>query len=341
MLHFKIMRGMNIIVINIGTIGTNWITDEFIKCASLTEDFRLNAVYSRTEEKAKLFAQKYGVKNVFTDLYEMAKSSCIDAVYIASPNSFHSRQAILFLNNGKHVLCEKPAASNVKELKSMITAAQNNNMLIMEGMMTTFLPNFKVIEDNIHKIGKIRRYFASYCQYSSRYDRYKEGKPVNTFNPEFSNGSLMDIGTYCIHPAVKLFGKPDSVKAGALRLTSGIDGEGSVILSYKDMECTIIHSKIADSYLPSEIQGENGSMIIDKINNPEKVQIIYRDGEKEDLSVPQIKETMYYEAEEFIGLIKDNKTESSVNSYAQSVTVMEIIEEARKQTGIVFPADKL
>lgn len=326
-------------MINVGVIGTSWITDEFIKCASSIEDFKLNAVYSRSEEKAKAFADKYGVKNVFTSLEEMAKSNNIHAVYIASPNSLHSQQSILFLNNKKHVLCEKPIASNLKELNAMIDAAKSNNVLLMDAMKTTFLPNFKVIEDNIEKLGEIRRFFASYCQYSSRYDLYKEGKAVNTFDPKFSNGSIMDIGIYCIEPLVRLFGKPKDIKASSLKLPSGVDGEGSLILSYEDMEGIIIHSKIANSYLPSEIQGEKGTMIIDKINKPEQVKIIYRSGEIEELSVMQLEETMYYEAKEFIELINSGKLESKVNSFKQSIISVGIIEEARRQTDIMFPTD--
>lgn len=244
----------------------------------------------------------------------------------------------LSLNNKKfiHRICFIKNEKN-----SMITAAKTNDVLLMETMKTTFLPNFKVIQANIHKLGKIRRYFASYCQYSSRYDTYKAGKFINAFDPKFSNGSIMDIGTYCIHPAVKLFGMPKDIKANALKLPLSIDGEGSLIMSYENMDAIIIYSKIADSHIPCEIQGEKGCMIIDKINNTEKVQIIYRTGEVEDLSVPQLKETMYYEAKEFIELIKNNKKESEVNSYAQSLGVIEIIENVRKQTGIVFQADNI
>lgn len=326
-------------MVNIGIIGTSKITDQFIKAASLIEDFKLNAVYSRTEEKARSFAEKYNVENIFTDLEEMAKSNCIDAVYIASPNSLHAEQSIVFLNNGKHVLCEKPFASNVREVKLMVEAAKRNNVLLMEAMKTTFLPNFKVIEENMHKLGKIRRFFFSYCQYSSKYDAYKEGKYVNTFEPKFSNGSVMDIGVYCIHPAVKLFGMPKAIKATALELPSGVDGQGSLNLTYEGMEGVIMHSKISQSYIPCEIQGESGSMVFDKINNTEQVQIFYRDGRVEDLSVPQLKETMYYEAKEFIELIKDKTTESQGNSHKNSLQVIEIIEEVRMQTGIIYPAD--
>jgi predicted dehydrogenase len=326
-------------MIKLGIIGTSMITEKFIKSAMLVEDLKLMAIYSRSEEKAISFGEKYGIVNIFTDLSAMAESDTIDAVYIASPNSLHAEQSILFLNNKKHVLCEKPIASNIRELNSMIAAARNNKVLLMEAMITTTLPNYKAIEDNLYKLGKIRRYFASYCQYSSRYDSYREGKDVNTFKTEFSNGSIMDLGIYCIHPLVKLFGMPEEIIATSLKLPSGVDGQGTLILSYKEMEGVIIHSKIAESYTSSEIQGEKGTMVIDKICKPQKVQIIYRDGTIEDLTMPQREELMFYEASEFIHLIKSNKTESELNSYDKSLKALDIIERARIKTGIIYPSD--
>jgi scyllo-inositol 2-dehydrogenase (NADP+) len=326
-------------MVRFGVIGTNWITDEFIKGAKQIEDFAITAVYSRTKERAEEFAAKHGAEYTFTDLEEMAKSDSIDAVYIASPNSFHAEQAIIFLNKGKHVLCEKPIASNAAELKKMIEAAKANNVLLMEALKSTFLPNFQAVQENLHKIGKIRRFFANYCQYSSRYDAYKEGTILNAFNPVFSNGSLMDIGIYCVYPAIVLFGKPISVKANGLMLESGVDGEGSILLKYEDKEAVLMYSKITDSFIPSEIQGENGSIIIDQIHTPTNVKIQYRDGTIEDISKSQ-GHSMYYETKEFIRLIKNGETESSTNSFANSLAVMEVIDEARKQIGVVFPADK-
>lgn len=326
-------------MIRFGVIGTNWITDAFINGASLNEDFKLNAVYSRTKEKAEGFAGKYHVENIFTDLNEMAKSPAIDAVYIASPNSFHARQSILFLNNQKHVLCEKPLASNSKEVMNMIKAAKDSKVLLMEAMKTTFLPNFIAIKDNLHKIGKIRKVIANFCQYSSRYDRYKQGMLFNIFNPACSTGSLMDIGVYCVHPIINLFGNPNDAIANGVMLESGVDGQGTVCLKYDGMEAVIIHSKITDSAIPSEIQGEDGSIVIDKISVPKKVAIHYRNGNIEDISQPQIKEDMYYEAKEFINLIKNGKYQSDVNSHDISLAVMKVMDESRKQMGVVFPAD--
>lgn len=327
-------------MIKFGVIGTSWITEEFVKCAQLTGKCSLQAVYSRNLERAQGFASKYSAPHVFTDLNEMAQSNLIDAVYIASPNSCHAPQAILFMNHKKHVLCEKPIASNLRELTAMIEAAQANKVLLMEALKTTFLPNFKSIKDNLHKIGTVRRILSNKCQYSSRYDACKAGKETNTFNPNFSNGSLMDIGIYCIYPIVALFGKPNRIQASAVMLASGVDGQGSVCLGYDDMDAIVMHSKIANSFLGSEIQGENGNIVIDQISTIGKVEVVDKNGNREDISKDQLEESMYYEVKEFIELIETNKLESVTNTHQLSLTVMEILETARQQIGLTFPADQ-
>ncbi|MGP3610814.1 Gfo/Idh/MocA family protein [Anoxybacteroides rupiense] len=327
-------------MIRLATIGTNWITQEFLQAAQPISQLTLTAVYSRDEEKAKQFAAKTGAKRTFTHLEEMAKSDEIDAVYIASPNSLHAEQAVLLMNHGKHVLCEKPLASNTKEVQAMIEAAKANDVVLMEAMKTTLLPNFQAIRRHLHKIGKIRRYFANYCQYSSRYDAYKQGTVLNAFNPAFSNGALMDLGVYCLYPLVVLFGKPQSLKASSVMLESGVDGEGSIVLHYGDMDAVVMYSKITNSYVPAEIQGEEGSIVIDAIHTPTKVEIRYRDGRVEDITEPQTHHPMYYEALEWTQLITRGQRQSEINSHAHSFITAEIMEEARKQTGIRFPADQ-
>jgi predicted dehydrogenase len=326
-------------MVRFGIIGTNWITERFIQAASKVEDFSLTAVYSRTSEKADEFASKFKIKYTYTDLDEFASSDEFDAVYIASPNSLHASQAMLCMKNGKHVLCEKPMASNTKEISEMMKVANEQSVVLMEALKTTLLPNFLAIKENLHKIGQVRRYFASYCQYSSRYDKYKEGIVLNAFNPAFSNGSLMDIGIYCVYPAVTLFGEPKQIQASSYMLESGVDGEGSILLSYDNMDAVIMYSKITNSYVPSEIQGENGSIIIDKIHTPESVKIHYKDGTVEDITRSQDSDSMYYEAKEFVKLVTNKQQESELNSQQNSFITAKILEDTRKQIGLVYPAD--
>lgn len=327
-------------MLRFGIVGTNWITERFIQAAEETEQFELKAVYSRTEEKGRAFAAKYNHEpKVYTDLAEMASSDEVDAVYIASPNSLHAEQAMICMKHGKHVLCEKPLASNVKEVQAMLQTAKEHDVLLMEAMKSTLMPNFRVIANNLYKIGRVRRYFASYCQYSSRFDAFKQGTVLNAFKPEFSNGALMDLGIYCIYPMVTLFGKPEQVQASGIMLSSGVDGEGSILMRYPDMDGVVMYSKIADSYAPAEIQGENGTLVIDKINQPYDVKIYYRDGTIEDLRQPQMQESMFYEVREFIELVQTGRRDSTVNTLNNSLIVAEIMEEARRQTGLTFPAD--
>jgi predicted dehydrogenase len=327
-------------VVRFGVIGTNFISDWVVSAAKNVPSISFVAVYSRAEETGRQFAAKHGIADVFVSLETMLGSPLIDAVYIASPNFCHCQQALLCIAHNKHVLCEKPLASNAREATAMIQAAREKGVVLMEAMKSTLTPNFLSLQANLNKIGVVRRYFACYCQYSSRYDKLKQGIVLNAFNPAFSNGALMDIGIYTIYPMVVLFGKPSNIKADGLILSSGADGQGAVTFEYDGMNATILYSKIADSYLPTELQGESGNLILDRINIINKVTFVGRpDHREEDVTVPMDKNEYCYELEEFAGLIQQGKLESANNSLRNSITTMEILDEIRAQLGIVFPAD--
>lgn len=325
--------------VKFGMIGTNFISDWFMEASKHQPLFQLVSVYSRTLEKAHDFGSIYGATKHYDNLEEMVSSPEIDCVYIASPNSLHSVQAVLCMKHKKHVLVEKPFASNSKEAQAMIAAAKENNVILMEAMKTTQLPNFKLIKENLNKIGKVRRYFGNFCQYSSRYDKFKEGIIENAFKLELSNGALMDIGVYCIYPMVALFGLPKKITGNAILLSTGVDGEGSACCIYDDMIGDIQFSKITSSFVPSEIQGENGSIVFENLLNFNKVKIIYRNGTEEVLSKEQAKDDMIYEIEEFISLVKGNKKDSEDNSLQNSFYVMNIMDKIRKDIGLKYPAD--
>ncbi len=327
--------------VRIGIIGTGFIVDRILEAAKENADIKINAIYSRTYEKAADFSKKYDIPYIFTSLEEMASSSIIDAIYIASPNALHAPQSILFMKHGKHVLCEKPLASNALEVKQMIEASNIYNVTFMEAMKSTLTPNFAQVIRHLKDIGKIRHYFACYCQYSSRYDKLKEGVVLNAFKPELSNGAVMDIGIYTIYPMVVLFGKPLKINASGVKLFTGVDGQGSVIFEYEDMTATVMYSKITDSSLPSEIQGEDGTIILDRINCINQVELVSRKISKDIISQPTAKNEYYYELKEFIELIKTGKRESLINSHLNSFITIEIIDEIRRQVDISYPSDTM
>ena len=336
--------------IRFGVIGTNFITDWVIAGAKQDERFELVAVCSRTQERANEFAANYDIPYTFTSLEEMAASPLIDAVYIATPNYLHASQSILCMKHGKHVLCEKPMASNAYEVKQMIAASRQYGVTLMEAMKPTLTPNFRVLREALPKAGVIRRYFASYCQYSSRYDKFKEGIVLNAFKPELSNGAMMDIGVYTVYPMVVLFGRPNKISVSGVVLSTGTDGQGAVNFEYEGMNATVLYSKIANSSLPPEIEGEDGNFMLDKINQINRVtwqaRPVASSGKGpltpvEDISVVTDKDEYYYEVAEFINLVQAGKLESEVNSHENSLITIEIIDEVRRQLGVSFLADHI
>lgn len=324
--------------VNFATIGTSGITDKFLAVAIPNLKFHLRAVYSRSIEKAKAFAEKHHADVCYDDLDAMASDPDIDAVYIASPNMMHYEHTMKMLRAGKHVLCEKAVASNLKEAQEMYACAKEQGVFLLEAMRTVHDPGIKVIKDSLHKIGTIRQARISYCQYSSRYDSFLAGAEHNIFKKECSAGALMDIGVYCVHALVDLFGEPEKVNSSSVMLRGDIDGMGVILAKYPEMAGEVIYSKITNSGLESEIQGEKGDMLISEIQNPLKVRIRYYNGEEEILYTNQPENNMKYETDYFLDKVLHQDWDSYYDMV--SLTAMKMMDEVRAQCGIIFPADK-
>lgn len=326
-------------MIKFAVIGTNWITQKFVQAAHESQSMQLTAVYSRNLDSAAQFAQEFAVETTYDSLDALANDNTVEAVYIASPNSLHCEQSILMMEHGKHVICEKPVASNIVEATRMFEVAEKNGVVLFEAYKSQFLPNFKQVQLGLEKIGKVHKAHINYCQYSSRYQKYLNGENPNTFNPAFSNGSLVDIGFYCVAATVALFGEPENAQASAKLLESGVDAHGCAIFQYPEFDVTLAHSKVSDSYAPSEIQGEQGAIIIDHIAECTDVKIRYRDGSIENLTQVQSENSMSYEAQAFADCIGGDHT-TQTDAKQRALTVAKLITKMRQQVGVVYPADK-
>ena len=327
--------------LKIGMIGTNFISDDFCEAAVQVPGAELFAVYSRKQETGDAFAAKHNIPRVYTD-YDEFLDSGLDAVYVASPNFAHCSQTLKALDRKKHVLCEKVMAVNEQEVRSMIDCALENNVVLLEAMRPDFDPAYDLIEQNLPRIGKLRRATFEFCQYSSRYDSFREGIIQNAFNPELGNAAVMDIGVYCIHSLVRLFGAPKNVKAFSTKLSNGFDGSGIVLLEYEDMTAEAVYSKIAVSVNPSVLQGEDGSIMIDYISKPESVSLRLREsardtlagGAIEKLPYTPVKNNMIFEIQEFLKLVE--KKEADHKYLKHSLDTIRVLDEVRRQTGIRF-----
>ncbi|EJV1746464.1 Gfo/Idh/MocA family oxidoreductase [Listeria monocytogenes] len=325
----------------LGIMGTNWITDSFIEGAINSGEWNLTAVYSRTEEKARAFGKKYGDLTYFTDIEEMGKSDALDAVYIASPNALHYQHAVSLLKNKKHVIVEKPIFSTVAELEHAHQIARENNVFLFEAARHIQEPNFKRLQENIEKVGTIHGATLAYMKYSSRYDQVLNGEEPNIFSLKFSGGSIVDLGVYPLYSAITLFGEPIKATYFATKLPTGVDGLGPIILEYPTFNITIIQGKNSQSFLPSEIYGQKGTLIVDPLTGIEKITF-YDNATKEEteLAGPVVANDMQFEAAEFARIIEQSDRDTYEYLADLSLKVLRVSNELRHQNDIWFDAEK-
>lgn len=321
-----------------GTIGTNFIAREFRKAGEGIKGFSITAVYSRRMETALAFSEGIPGVECVTDLDELAARSDVDAVYIASPNCFHADQARRMLNAGKHVLLEKPACPDRKTFAELCELARKNRVVLLEAMRPAFTPGFQALRAAVSRVGAVRRVSFLYCQYSSRYDAYKRGVVENAFDPTLCNGALMDIGVYCAHALTALFGPPERVLAAAQRLDNGLDSQGGALCVYPGMLADLTYSKIADGRRQSEIQGEEGTLLIDSVSNPKNIVFRGRDGGETAIYRDPDPEFfgMVHEIAAFMGFVA--RPEERLWEPFNRVTgqTLALMDEIRWQTGIDF-----
>jgi len=326
-------------MIRLGTVGTSLICENFLCGVNLTGRFSFSAVYSRNENTGRNFAEKFGCDTVFCNLTEMAKSGKIDAVYIASPNAFHKEQSKIFLENGIHVICEKPIVTNPKDYNELKKLADEKNLIYMEAIMPRFVKDYERIKEAISSIGKIRMARIDFCQRSSRLDKFLAGEHMNIFDMSLKAGCLMDIGVYCVYAAIDLLGEPKSVKAEKSLLYNGADGSGSAILTYDDFTATLTYSKTCDGVICSEIIGENGAVTIKKISQYTGITLITNAGETLIVGNKDKAEIMSGEAERFADYIenfsefKEDYDKASKLCYS----VHKCMNQIKENAGIVYP----
>lgn len=330
---------MRHMAIRYGVIGTGWITDTFIEGA---QGLELRAVCSRTRERGEAYARQYGAAQVFTDPAAMARDDGIDAVYIASPNRLHAPLSRLFLENGKHVLCEKPLAARPEEVEALQALARERGLVYMEAIMLLHMPQLAILQEAVARLGRLSSAHFTFCQLSSKYPAYLRGESPNIFNPALETGALQDLGVYCVYPAVLLFGVPDGLTAAASFLDTGADGAGGALFRYADKHVALTWSKTGQGTAPSQIVGDAGCLTIGSISKLEDMVLTENGGEPQRLWAAEEKPVlMGHEAARFAQAIAEPEACAGwLETEARlALEVHRCMREIRRQAGIVFPTD--
>ncbi|WP_281714539.1 Gfo/Idh/MocA family protein [Allobaculum stercoricanis] len=321
----------------LATIGSGSIVDLAYQSFAEIENIETVAVYSRTMEKAKAFAQKHNVECAYDDLDQMFADPNIDTIYIASPNSLHYPQAKKALLAKKNVILEKPFTPNLEQTEELFQIAQENGVMIFEAITNVHTANYKLLKEHLNKAGKVRQCLFNFSQYSRRYAKYMEHTVENVFDPKMDGGALLDINIYNIHLAVGLFGQPKEIHYYPLLGWNGIDTSGTLMLLYEDKNITCIGSKDSSSDYLGYIQGESGTF---KISNGstgrmQDVEFIPPLQENQTSNVEQISIDqglhMSYEFKDFADAIDQHNEEMYQSCKEHSLKVAKILEVAKQQ----------
>lgn len=324
----------------IGTIGTGTIVETFLTAVQQVENVECTAVFSRKKDTGDTLANKYGVKQVYTDFNLLLSDENVNFIYIASPNSLHYDYALKALQSGKNVICEKPFTSTVEEIETLITLAKEKKLFLFEAITTLHLPNYNKIKEIISVLGDIKLVQCNYSQYSSRYDKLLAGEITNIFNPAFSGGCLADINIYNLHFVTGLFGKAKEIKYIANMAENGIDTSGIAILKYDNFVCECTGAKDSESPSFAIIQGTKGYIKLNgAVNRCPSFEIVIGD-KIETYNEQKFSNRMVYELIDFENIYNNNDLEESYKLLDHSLKVIETAVLARKDAGIVFAADK-
>jgi predicted dehydrogenase len=315
-----------------GIIGLGKIANKFATDLVTIENIELVAVASRSQQNADEFAAKYNCKKAYNSYLALVNDPEVDAVYIATPHSFHKEHTILCLQHKKAVLCEKPFAMNLQEVTEMIAVAKENNVLLMEALWTFFLPHFNYVLEMVKsdKYGKLKEVEADFG-FKSKYD-----VESRLLKKEIGGGSLLDIGIYPIFAALATLGNPDSIEAKATFFETGADSECTIVFNYKEAKATLKSTLLEETPTEAIFTFEKAVIKIHtRFHEPASVTVLANG--KEETTNFDCKTIGYnFEAEHFSQLIREGRQESDIMTFEFSRNLITTLDKVRNSIGLEY-----
>ncbi|KQB37820.1 Gfo/Idh/MocA family protein [Flavobacterium aquidurense] len=315
-----------------GIIGLGNIANQFAADLLLLDDAHLFAVASRDHGKAIEFAKKYDCLKAY-DSYDMLfKDDQVDIIYIATPHDSHAELSIKALENGKHVLCEKPLALSYKDAVRMVEASKKHNKFFMEAFWTRFIPSVQEVLAKINQgiIGDVKHIKADFAFYADE----KQGGRL--FDKNLGGGALFDIGVYPLFLSYIMLGIPKEITAKSIDHKNGIDLQTSMILQYENAQAVLHASIISESDMNATISGTQGHI---QLNSPWYIADGYsvsKNGNEENFSLPNLGTGYTHEAIECHDCIRNNQIESQLWSHQNCLDLSKITDEIKTQIGLEF-----
>ncbi|KAJ5371232.1 uncharacterized protein N7496_007324 [Penicillium cataractarum] len=348
-----------------GIVATGLISSWFVKDIVLERsDAKANhfvqAIGSSSVEKGQNFVKEHlpgKSPTIYGSYQELYTDPNVDIIYIGTPHAFHKQNALNSIAHGKHVLCEKAFTLNAAETREVLNAAKEKGVYIMEAMWTRHFPLVRTLQKLLHKdkvIGEIQRTF---CDFAMDMKIAEKGPESRLKNPALGAGTLLDIGIYSLTWSIiglepplgmgekPLTAAPEKPKIlAAQTLSDEIDISTSIILHYADGRQGIATSNaVVKSSSPSfcRIEGTEGVVFVygRGPSMPDYFTVRKLNGEETKYEFEKPGMGFFWEADAVAVDVAAGRTESTIMPWAETLRVMEILDEARRQGGARFPQD--
>lgn len=296
------------------------------------------AVGSRSQDSADAFARQFDVPRGYGTYFDLVSDPDVDIVYVATPHTAHAAAALLAIEAGKHVLIEKPLALSGTEAHAVADAATAEGVAVMEAMWTRYLPHMVRVRELIAEgaLGEVRMVLADATGVATK-------DPAHRLNaPELGGGALLDIGVYPISFAIDVLGLATDVVARGSVGPTGVDTEVAAVMTHADGGLSSVVTSICGAGPnTAQIIGTDGRIAIDsQWFIPADFTLFDREGDVRERFESGVEgRGMQYQALYLESLIQRGETESGLQPLAQSVAIMEVLDEIRRQVGVVYPGE--
>ena len=329
---------MSVNKVRFGIVGTGTIAHRFAEAIKNVPEAELVAVASRTSENAEKFGDEFNIPVRFAGYEKMAQSDLIDAAYIAVPHSGHIECSCLMMRGGKHVICEKPMAVNIREAEEMFNCAKENNVLLMEAMWARLVPGtiklLELVKNGV--LGEIRGVEGKFC-----YTMDEDEMDHHVFKVENGGGSLLDVGVYGLNFASWYLGKDVESISAQSDFYNGTDSHTCAILKYKngaiaDLSSATLLRKPNEGY----VYGTKGYAHVNRFYAPQEIELVLNDGKREKIATPYKGNGFEEQIAHFCDCVNKGLKESPVVTPEQTLYITKQMDEIRKMVGVVYPQDE-
>ena len=321
-----------------GILGTGGIAEAFVTDLRAT-GIEVVAVGSRSQASADAFGSRFDIAARHPTYEALVADPEVDAVYVATPHPMHAENAFLAIAAGKHVLVEKPFTLNAAEATEVAEAARRAGVVVLEAMWTRFLPSMVRIREIIAAgtLGEVRTLLADHDQLLPSDPQHR----IN--NPELGGGALLDLGVYPVSFAVDLFGAPSSVTARGDKTVTGVDRQVALILEHDGGALSVLHTALdTRGANTATIVGTEGRIEIDSVWYNQTSFTVYSGESGEVLErydEKVVSRGMQFQAWELERVVRDGGRESPLLPLDESIAIMAVLDEARRQVGVVYPGE--